>query len=108
NGGGAVNTSRDLASMVGGTRTEGQVFVSLRFNDKQQAQNQDIRFTAAGDRYTQPLEGLDRVFVITSGGTASASELVINGLKPFMKVVLVGDTTYGKPYGFVPRDNCGL
>lgn len=44
---------------------------------------------------------LSRVFVLTSGNTASASELVINGLKPFMNVVLVGDTTYGKNVGSI-------
>ncbi len=51
--------------------------------------------------------GLKRVFVIGSGATASASELVINGLRPFVDVVLIGETTYGKPYGFVPRSACG-
>ena len=39
---------------------------------------------------------LDRVFVLTSQGTASASELVINGLKPYMNVITVGDHTHGK------------
>lgn len=42
---------------------------------------------------------VSRVFVLTSGGTASASELVINNLKPFMEVVLVGENTYGKNVG---------
>ena len=47
------------------------------------------------------------MFIIASGNTASASELVINGLKPFMDVVLVGETTYGKPYVFEPFSYCG-
>ncbi len=42
---------------------------------------------------------LGRVFVLTSSKTASASEAVISGLKPYMDVVLVGDTTYGKYCG---------
>lgn len=42
---------------------------------------------------------LNRVFVLTSRSTASASELIINGLKPFMEVVIVGDNTYGKNVG---------
>ncbi len=45
--------------------------------------------------------------MITSGATASASELLINGLRPFMQVVLVGETTYGKPFGAAPRSACG-
>jgi len=42
---------------------------------------------------------LDALYVIGSDGTASASELVINGLRPYMDLTLVGDTTYGKPNG---------
>ncbi|WP_428330785.1 S41 family peptidase [Mucilaginibacter sp.] len=42
----------------------------------------------------------NRVFFIVTGGTASASELTINNLRPKMDVQLVGDTTYGKPVGF--------
>lgn len=48
------------------------------------------------------LGGVTNVVFIVSGGTASASELVINNLKPKMKVTLVGKTTYGKPIGFFP------
>lgn len=42
---------------------------------------------------------LTRVFVLTAGNTASASELVINNLKPFMEVILIGENTYGKNVG---------
>ena len=42
---------------------------------------------------------LDALYIIGGGNTASASEVTINGLKPFMNVYLVGDTTYGKPNG---------
>jgi C-terminal processing protease CtpA/Prc len=42
---------------------------------------------------------LSRVFVLTTGNTASASELVINNLKPFMEVILIGENTYGKNVG---------
>jgi hypothetical protein len=42
---------------------------------------------------------LNRVFILTSPGTASASELVINNLKPFMEVILIGEHTYGKNVG---------
>lgn len=45
------------------------------------------------------LPGLSRLYVLTSGNTASASELIINGLKPYMPVILVGDVTYGKNMG---------
>src|SRR5205085_9218900 len=103
NGGGDVATSRDLGSLVAGARVAGQLFAALRYNDKNQARNSDYRFTAP----TASIPSLTRVFIIASGNTASASELVINGLKPFMDVVLVGETTYGKPYGFEPFSYCG-
>jgi carboxyl-terminal processing protease len=45
------------------------------------------------------LGSLNRVFVLTAGNTASASELVINNLKPFMDVILIGENTYGKNVG---------
>jgi carboxyl-terminal processing protease len=81
----------------------------LRFNDKHADNTLQVRFNGADLPLTPPPPGgLDRVFVITSGATASASELVINGLRPFVKTVLVGETTYGKPFGFVPRDYCGI
>ena len=109
NGGGSVNTSRDLASMIGGAHTVNRLYAYLRFNDKQANSTQRVLFNGPDTDFAQPLPaGLPRVVVIASGATASASELVINGLRPFVNVVLVGDTTYGKPYGFVPRDNCGI
>jgi C-terminal processing protease CtpA/Prc len=108
NGGGSVATSRDLASMIGGARTAGLLYAYLRFSDKQSTSTQQFRFNTAQDPFALPLRaGLPRVVVIASGDTASASELLVNGLRPFVDVVLVGETTYGKPYGFIPRDICG-
>jgi C-terminal processing protease CtpA/Prc len=103
NGGGDVATTRDLANLVAGSRLAGQVFASLRYNDKNTAKNMDFRFHSVA----AAIPNLPRVFIIASGSTASASELVINGLKPYMDVVLIGATTYGKPYGFEPFDYCG-
>lgn len=52
------------------------------------------------------ISSLNRVFVLTSTGTASASELIINNLKPFMSVILIGEHTYGKNVGsFTITDN---
>ena len=58
----------------------------------------------------QPLPTLDlsRVYVLTSAGTCSASEAIINGLRGVgVQVIQIGGTTCGKPYGFYPPDNCG-
>jgi len=55
-----------------------------------------------------PYLGLTRVYVLTGGGTCSASEAVMNGLRGVgVEVIQIGSTTCGKPYGFYPVDNCG-
>lgn len=107
NGGGDVTMSRQLASLLGGTATLGQIYASLRFNDRQASRNMYLLFNMPATVGTPLGAGLRRVFVIASGGTASASELLINGLQPFVEVVLIGEPTYGKPYGFVPFELCG-
>jgi carboxyl-terminal processing protease len=108
NGGGSVTTARNLASMIGGSALEGQIFAGLRFNERNRASNFNYYFTPSDPALpAPPLEGLGRIFVIASSQTASASELVINALKPFRDVITIGSATYGKPYGFQPRDACG-
>ena len=48
------------------------------------------------------------MYVLTGGGTCSASEAIINGLRGVgVEVIQIGSTTCGKPYGFYPTDNCG-
>ncbi|ADQ18332.1 peptidase S41 [Leadbetterella byssophila DSM 17132] len=51
------------------------------------------------------LGNLSRVYVLVSNSTASASELVINNLKPFMDVILIGENTYGKDVGSITIDD---
>jgi C-terminal processing protease CtpA/Prc len=49
---------------------------------------------------------LKKVAFITTKGTASASEMVINSLQPFVDVSIIGDTTYGKPVGMNAKNIC--
>ena len=94
NGGGLVDVAVHLASLIGGTPTSNQVFAEYRHNDRNRRRDETLRFTA-------PAGALDlaRVVVIATQASASASELVINGLEPFVPVTVVGDRTYGKPVG---------
>jgi C-terminal processing protease CtpA/Prc len=110
NGGGSVAVAQRLASLVGAKAAETQIFADLKYNPQMRLSNRAYRFLPADSRIllTRPLEGLKRLVVIASGSTASASELVVNGLRPFMPVVLVGTRSYGKPYGSVPRTACGI
>ena len=101
NGGGLVSVAQHLASLVGGARTEGLVLGEYAYNDKNTFRNQALRF----ERPPHALD-LDRLFVITSRSTASASELVINGLRPFLPVMVMGDRTFGKPVGQNRVDFC--
>ena len=107
NSGGSVVVARTLASLIGGSAIDGQVFAKIRFNAKNTDSNFDYPFTASpGVLPSPPLEGLAQVLFITSANTASASELVINALAPFKRVINIGAATFGKPYGFLPRSAC--
>ena len=94
NGGGLVNVAQYLASYIGGARTDGQVFAEYFHNDKNAFRNHIVRFEGKPQQLR-----IDRLIVVTTKGSASASELVINALRPFMPVVVIGGTTYGKPVG---------
>jgi hypothetical protein len=94
NRGGLVSVAQSLGSYIGGTPVTGQTFAKLKYNDKNQKYNSVYQFKTT----SQPL-GIQRLAVITTRSTASASELIINGLKPFTNVVTIGDTTAGKPMG---------
>jgi carboxyl-terminal processing protease len=121
NGGGLLNIASELAYMIAGPATEGKVFERLQYNSKIEAQQtpQIIRFesTAYGfdagagtikEGTPLPTLGLRRVTVLTTSGTCSASEAVINGLRGVdIEVNVIGATTCGKPYGFTPVPNCG-
>jgi C-terminal peptidase prc len=101
NGGGLVSVAQHLGGLVGGVRTSGEVFVEYFHNDKNASRNSVVRFQ-------DPPAALDlaRLVVITTRASASASEAVVNGLRPFIKVTVVGDTTYGKPVGQYGFDFC--
>jgi C-terminal peptidase prc len=101
NGGGLLSVAQHLASLIGGSATEGELFLQLVHNDKNQSRNSTLAF----ERAAQAI-GVGRLVVITTRGSASASEAVVNGLRPFMNVTLVGDTTYGKPVGQYGFDFC--
>ncbi|HZY18821.1 MAG TPA: S41 family peptidase [Ramlibacter sp.] len=118
NPGGFLYVAQAAASMVAGPTSDGQVFESVRYNDKRDADSANGTFwfsprtlvgeTRFGRGTALPQLGLPRVYILTSRLTCSASESIINGLRGIgVQVVLVGDRTCGKPYGFHRKDNCG-
>lgn len=96
NPGGSVNTSVLLGSMITGQFT-GQVATKLIYNDDLQSNNITFEFESTlGDGTPLNSLNLGKVYVLTTGRSASASEGLINSLKPYVDVVQVGTTTVGK------------
>ena len=95
NGGGELDITQNLANMIAGSSAVGKTFVNLSFNSKNTKNNASSTFGSS----TYALN-INRLFVITTKETASASEAIINGLKGIdMPVLLIGSNTNGKPVG---------
>jgi len=124
NGGGYLYIASQLSYMIAGSiATNGKTFEELRFNDKYPDTDPVTgdplsptpfytTISQYSDNYAQgtalPQLNLNRVFILATDGTCSASEAIINGLRGIdVEVILIGNTTCGKPYGFYPTDNCG-
>ncbi|RZL95933.1 MAG: peptidase S41 [Variovorax sp.] len=119
NGGGLLDVASELASMLSSSAaTFGKTFERLQFNGKNSlhltAAQSTLLFPSTTLGFSvpagQPLPqlGLSRVTVLAGPDTCSASESVVNSLRGVgVTVNLVGGTTCGKPYAFVPQDNCG-
>ena len=112
NGGGYAFTENVLASMIAPSANvqAKDVFQTEVYNSvlaeawKKQGEDTNTYFSTVHELTSQKVKvdvsgsnpEIDKVYVIVTGGTASASEGLIVGLKPYMDVVLVGQQTYGK------------
>jgi len=105
NGGGSAATARYLATMITG-QFDGQIFSKSVYNDKLQP---NLSEGFLNKRFSNTFDeggainslNLNRVFFITTGSSASASELVMNSLSPYIDVKSVGVTTLGKVRGSI-------
>ncbi|MEJ2792338.1 S41 family peptidase [Iodobacter sp. LRB] len=112
NGGGALYIADELSYMIAGpAQTLGKTFFKLKYNDKTPVDpNNTWPFysTSYSSGALLPTLNLKQVTILAGSGTCSASEAIINGLRGAdVKVNLIGGQTCGKPYGFIPQDNCG-
>lgn len=112
NGGGLISIASQVAYMLAGTNVQGKVFMENIQNAKQKKQEPfpflDFGWYGNYRNLDLPTLNLKRVYILSSSGTCSASEAIINGLRGAdVKVYLIGDTTCGKPYGYYPEENCG-
>lgn len=105
NGGGDSRASQLLVNYLAPESAKGKVYVSRVHNAILASENESEKI---GDEVEDPVTkktvtgssiGIEHLYIITGEGSASASEMVTNGLRPLMDVKMVGDTTYGKPNG---------
>ncbi len=102
NGGGYVDASAYIADKIGGAITKGKLMLTYEVNDYIKATPslnkmfQDTKFEGKSNL------NLTKVYFLVSKGTASAAEMLINVLKPYLQVQIIasGTRTYGKPVGF--------
>ena len=100
NGGGLVSTANLMGDLMGAGRA-GELFSRTRFRPSKSAEDDEHRFDP-GAQSIAPT----RIAFIGTGSTASASELVINSMLPWLgaDMTLVGSNTYGKPVGQIALD----
>jgi carboxyl-terminal processing protease len=108
NSGGSESSAKNLASLIGNNINSDQVFSRKQYNAviediilDEYGPDFFINKFAAKSMNVGPLLTANRVYILTSSRTASASELVINALKPYMEVYIIGNTTYGKNVGSI-------
>ena len=104
NGGGAVSTAIALASALVKDRSTKDVLAKAEYNDLLQREYKENHYFIDKIKFGRkeipvPALNLPRLYVLVSRYSASASEFIINGLKPYMEVILIGETTYGKNVG---------
>jgi len=96
NGGGSANTASILLDKIAGYNNDDKVQFYLKKANSNEKENS---YFMKDDNSLD----LERVFFLTSEHSASASELVINSLKPYMDVKVIGTKTHGKPVGMQGR-----
>ncbi len=96
NGGGSVAVAEQICNYLIQGSNSNKLMYTNKLNSLKTKLNTSRNFYKIGSI------DLDRIIFITSRGSASASELVINSMTPYLGVVLIGDNTYGKPVGSFP------
>jgi C-terminal processing protease CtpA/Prc len=103
NSGGLVATANRFGDLLGGVVAENLTFTRTLFNeDRAEEYNSEEFFQRLGNSIN-----LSRLVIIATGSTASASELLTNGMEPHVDVTIVGGDTFGKPVGQVGFEFCG-
>jgi carboxyl-terminal processing protease len=101
NGGGLVSTAELMGDLLGGNRSRSEVFSNTIFRPERSANNETKRFNPQSQSVS-PV----KIAFITTGASASASELIINSFAPYLRadLALIGGNTFGKPVGQIAVD----
>lgn len=94
NGGGTLDCADTLVALLAGKPHKGKIYNTLEYNNKHVRWNYN---SIIGEKPNSVQ--LDKLVVLTTSSTASASELLIAGLKPYLNMKLIGSKTHGKPVG---------
>lgn len=94
NGGGLIDIAKYFADILIGDRFDGEVFTNFAYNPNYSEWNNSSEIEDAGFDFN-----FQRVIFLTNDYTASSSELLINGLKPYIDVYVIGSRSAGKFMG---------
>ncbi len=104
NGGGSLATASILLDKIAGYNYENHLQAYLKWNNDYSSNDEGYYFEKDANSLN-----LNKIYFLTTENTASASEMVINSLKPYLNdVILIGSKTHGKPVGMRGRKKNGL
>jgi len=101
NGGGLLSTAELMGDLLGGNRTSNDLFSGVRYRPSKSSRNENVFFTPRAEAVS-PV----KIAFIGTAASASASELVINSMAPYLgrNLALIGTNTFGKPVGQIALD----
>jgi carboxyl-terminal processing protease len=101
NGGGLVSTAELIGNLLGANRSQNDVFSVTTFRPEKASNNSTERFQPQSQSVAPT-----KIAFITTGSSASASELVINSIAPYLgnNIAIIGANSFGKPVGQIAID----
>ena len=101
NGGGLVSTAELIGNLLGANRSQNDVFSVTTFRPEKASNNSTERFQSQSQSVSPT-----KIAFITTGSSASASELVINSMAPYLgnNIAIIGANSFGKPVGQIAID----
>jgi carboxyl-terminal processing protease len=114
NPGGSVASAAKISAAIANNLSAANSFAIYKGNKKMGTRPQSFTTTIGtstnnyrkdfAQLYTAGLK-LQKLYVLTSGATASAAEMIINNLRPYIDVIHIGEKTMGKnKAGYIIRD----